>query len=219
MTKENHRIHLNYQQQGSGTPLILLHGNGEDHTIFHELIKQLSQKYEVFALDSRGHGNSTPVTEFHYHDMAEDVINFIHDQQISKPIIYGFSDGGIIALLIAVKEPELLAKIIISGANANPWGLKWRWHSNYLFQYWFNSTPLISLMIREPHITKKMLRQIKTPTMIIAGEKDIIRSAHTRYLHHNINHSKLLIIPNENHSSYVLDNEKLFKILNALLNQ
>lgn len=57
--------------------------------------------------------------------MAEDVIEFIKKLNIKAPILYGFSDGGIIGLLIAIKEPQLLSNLIISGANITPDATTW----------------------------------------------------------------------------------------------
>jgi len=91
-------IELYYEQYGMGRPLILLHGNGEHHTIFQEAIAILAHHFTIYALDSRGHGNSSKVKTLHYEDMADDVYQFIDTLQLEKPILYGFSDGGIIAL-------------------------------------------------------------------------------------------------------------------------
>ena len=111
-------INLFYTCTGSGSPLIMLHGNGEDHTIFDEAVALLSKHFTVYAIDSRDHGQSDKVDELHYDDMAEDIRIFIEELGLEKPILYGFSDGGIIGLLLAIKYPELLSKVIGSGVNA-----------------------------------------------------------------------------------------------------
>ena len=71
-------IVIYYQKSGSGKPVILVHGNGEDHTIFKTEMEQLvSAGYCVYAPDSRGHGktgaDNPPVTTFHYANMADDI--------------------------------------------------------------------------------------------------------------------------------------------------
>ena len=58
-------INIYYEKSGQGKPLILLHGNGEDHTIFDALIKRLSESRAVYAIDSRDHGKSGKVRELH----------------------------------------------------------------------------------------------------------------------------------------------------------
>lgn len=76
--------------------------------------------YTVYALDSRCHGKSDNPDKISYNLMAGDTIAFIKKLKISKPILYGFSDGGIVGLLIAIKEPDILSNLIISGANITP---------------------------------------------------------------------------------------------------
>ena len=115
---------LNYDVSGTGYPIILLHGNGENYTIFNKLIEKLQEDYTVYAVDSRSHGDSEDTEEVSYDLMAEDIIQFIKELNIENPMLYGFSDGGIVGLLIAIKEPELLSKLIVSGVNINPKGLK-----------------------------------------------------------------------------------------------
>lgn len=78
-------INLFYTCQGVGEPLIMLHGNGEDHTIFDEAVELLSEHFTVYAIDTRDHGQSDKVNELHYGDMAEDVRCFIEELHLEKP--------------------------------------------------------------------------------------------------------------------------------------
>ena len=105
-------VNLYYEVYGEGTPIILVHGNSETHQIFDALINKLKDNYKVYAVDSRCHGKSEDTKEISYDLMAEDMIEFIRKLKINKPIFYGFSDGGIVGLLIAIKEPKLLSKLI-----------------------------------------------------------------------------------------------------------
>jgi pimeloyl-ACP methyl ester carboxylesterase len=117
-------IELFYEKYGSGNPIVLLHGNGEDHTIFDVLVLQLSQHHTVYAIDSRGHGKSSSVKSLDYRVMMEDIAAFITKLGIENAMLYGFSDGGIIGLLLAIEHPSMLSKLIISGANTHPGGIK-----------------------------------------------------------------------------------------------
>ena len=89
-----------YEKTGEGSPVILIHGNKGDHHTFDALAETMSNYHTVYAMDSRGYGESATPKEYHYKDMAEDVINLINALDIEKPYLIGFSDGGIIALLI-----------------------------------------------------------------------------------------------------------------------
>ena len=113
-------VKLYYEEYGVGKPIILLHGNQETHEIFDKLIDRLKTNYKVYAIDSRCHGKSENPVDISYDLMCDDIVEFIKKLNINKPLLYGFSDGGIIGLLIAIKEPMLLSKLIISGANTTP---------------------------------------------------------------------------------------------------
>ena len=59
-------IQLYYEKTGHGRPLIMVHGNSEDHTIFKEAVEVLKEHFTCYTPDSRGHGQSSPCRELHY---------------------------------------------------------------------------------------------------------------------------------------------------------
>ena len=102
-------IQLNYIEKGSGEPLILLHGNGEDSTYFVHQIESFSKEYRVLALDTRGHGKTPRGTApFTIRQFAEDLCAFMDQHEIPKAHILGFSDGGNIALTFALRYLSLI---------------------------------------------------------------------------------------------------------------
>lgn len=210
-------INLFYEKTGSGTPLILLHGNGEDHTIFSEIVKPLSENFTVYAIDSRGHGQSTPVDAFNYQEMASDIVGFIGALDLKKPALYGFSDGGIIGLLIASKQPELLSKMIISGANTIPQGLKQSWLDKFTRAYERTGKDSIKMILEQPDITTDELKKITIPVLVTAGSDDMIDEVHTRYIADTIQNSSLQIYEGETHESYVENNPLLGPVIKAFL--
>lgn len=210
-------INLFYEKTGSGTPLILLHGNGEDHTIFSEIVKPLSENFTVYAIDSRGHGQSTPVDAFNYQEMANDIVGFIGALDLKKPALYGFSDGGIIGLLIASKQPELLSKMIISGANTIPQGLKQSWLDKFTRAYERTGKDSIKMILEQPDITTDELKKITIPVLVTAGSDDMIDEVHTRYIVDTIQNSSLQIYEGETHESYVENNPLLGPVIKAFL--
>ena len=206
-------VELYYEKYGKGKPIILLHGNQETHDIFDKLIEKLKSNYEVYAIDSRCHGKSENPKEISYNLMCEDIMQFIKELKIEKPILYGFSDGGIIGLLVAIKEPNLLSKLIISGANINPDVFT---ATNLLLTkivYFFTRSKYIKMMLDEPNIPVENLKKITIPVHVLAGEKDVIKLDHTKLIADNIENSTLEIIKNENHGSYIVHSNKLYEII------
>lgn len=206
-------VNINYEIYGEGTPIILLHGNSENHLIFDKLIEKLKDNYKVYAIDSRCHGESEKTEYISYDLMTNDTIEFIKKLGIEKPILYGFSDGGIIGLLIAIKEPNLLSKLIISGANLNPNGMKKSMLFISKICYFLTRNKLFKMMIKEPNISTDQLVKIVTPTIVLAGEKDVILKEHTNLIANSIKGSVLEIIPNENHGSYIIHSDKIYEII------
>ena len=203
-------VELYYEKTGHGRPIILLHGNGESHAIFDVLIKQLSPNYTVYAIDSRDHGKSGKVKSLDYRDMMEDIAAFIRELEIECPILYGFSDGGIIGILLAIKYPWSISKLIISGANTRPDGLKEITALLMKITYFFTRSRKYKLMLTQPNITGAELNTITTPTLVLAGSKDIVKDGHTKSIAENIPGSVLRIVEGENHASYVVHSEKLY---------
>ncbi len=210
-------ININYEEYGEGMPIILLHGNGENYTIFDKLIEKLKDNYKIYAIDSRCHGKSENTENISYDLMAEDVISFIKEKNIERPILYGFSDGGIVGLLIAIKNPKLLSNLIISGANLTPDATT---KLDIIFtkiMYFFTRNKLIKMMIDEPNITINQLKNIMIPVHVIAGEKDVVRLEHTKLIANSINNSTLEIVQGESHGSYIVHNEKIYDVIKKYL--
>lgn len=204
---------LHYEVAGSGTPLILLHGNGEDLHIFKESTALLKEFFTVYALDFAGHGESQAVEELHYATHAADVYAFIKALHLEKPMLYGFSDGGIVGLMLAYQHPNLLSKLAVSGANLEPNGLKRMPLLGMKLRYAFTRSKRTKMMLQEPHITWSDLEKITVPTLVLAGEFDLIREEHTRSIAAHILGSKLQILKGELHGSYVVHSEKIARLL------
>lgn len=210
-------VNLYYEEYGEGQPIILLHGNQETHDIFDKLIDKLKSNYKVYAIDSRCHGKSENPIEISYNLMRDDIIEFIKKLNINKPILYGFSDGGIVGLLIAIKEPNILSKLIISGANTTPDILSFTFKFLTKVMYFFTRSKYIKMMLKEPNITTKELNSIIIPVHVLAGEKDIVKYEHSKYIADNIRNSTLEIVEKENHGSYIVHSDKIYDIIKKYL--
>ena len=213
-------VTLHYVVAGEGRPVVLVHGNGEDHHIFEVEIDQLVKAgYKVYAPDSRGHGANEPLPEYHYADMAEDMYWFIRAMELEKPAFYGFSDGGIIGLLLMISHPDCLGALAISGTNLSPEGVIPSFVEEYSAINEADPDPLLALMLAEPHIDPEELKKITVPVLVTAGENDLILQSETERIADLIPDSTLVILEGEDHGSYIVDSEIMGKLLIDFLNR
>ena len=217
-------VNIVYQVKGNskGNPVILLHGNSGSHEHLSVMVDQLdSAGYLVYALDSRGQGANAPVAEYHYADMADDVAAFIDELDLDKPAIFGWSDGGNIALQMEVMHPRTAGLIVTAGANIFPEGVKpelWEHFKKELEES--DSIPsLTKMMYLEPQMTWEDMRTIECPALIVAGEYDLIDEVHTRQIAAEIPQGKVLILPNEDHGSFVYKSQKIGEVVLRFLQE
>ena len=202
-------IRLYYEKSGCGQPIVLSHCNSMSHTIFKKAVKVLEKKFTVYNVDTRDHGKSTKVGTLHYEDMAEDMFQFITKLKIEKPIFYGFSDGGITGILLASLHPDLLSKLIISGASLSPESTKAL--PMAFFKLWshVDSSDKMQIMMREPNITDDILKAITVPTFVTCGSHDVIKESHSRHIAETIPDATLKIFEGEGHSGYIMNSRKI----------
>ena len=202
---ENFRNH--YIERGQGQPLILLHGNGEDGSYFEHQLREFSRDHRVIAIDTRGHGKSPRGTApFRIRQFAEDLHSFMQQQGIEKAHLLGFSDGGNIALTFALKYPAMVEKLILNGANLYPEGVKDGVQLPIELEYRIAlmcaehsakaaaEAEMLGLMVNDPHIDPKELAALAVPTLVIAGDDDMIKDEHTRLIAASIPGAVLKII-------------------------
>ena len=207
-------VRLHYLQEGSGRPVVLVHGNGESHALFETEIRQLTAAgYEVFAPDSRGHGANEPVSEYHYADMADDIFCLIRELGLEKPYYFGHSDGGIIGLLLELRHPGTLGKMAVSGTNLSPDGIVPEFVEEFTAINEREPNPLITLMLTEPHIEPEELQGITIPVLVTVGEHDLILPEETQRIVQNLPDVRLIVVPGADHGSYLDHNERMGEFL------
>lgn len=198
---------LYYEEYGYGFPLILLHGNGEDHTYFSHQFDYFKSKYRVIAIDTRGHGMSPRGTaDLTIKRAAVDLYDFLIAHNIEKAHLLGFSDGGNIALEFALDHPRMAASLVLNGANLDPAGVKrsvqFPIEVGYKMASFFASkcenaklnAEILGLMVNEPHISPEELKKLNIPTLVIAGTRDMIKRSHTELIASCIPGAKLQFI-------------------------
>ena len=201
-------IELFYTKTGSGPTLLLLHGNGEDGTYFVHQIEEFSRDFTVYAIDTRGHGNSPRGTApFTISQFADDLLAFMDQQGLPQADILGFSDGGNIALTFTLRHPDRVRRLVLNGANLDPKGVKPLVQLPIVLGYHFASlskspkaqahAELLGLMVGEPHISPAELKKLTMPVLVIVGTKDMIQERHTRLIAASIPGARLVLIPGD----------------------
>ncbi len=214
-------ITLYYREKGDKEPFILLHGNGEDGTYFKYQIEYFSDRYRMFALDTRGHGKSKRGdAPFTIKQFAKDLNVFMDNLGIERAIILGFSDGANIAMEFVLKYPHKVKALILNAGNLNPKGVKRTIQIPIELGYkiatglssksqWAKkNAEMLGLMVNEPNMEPSELAKISVPTLVVCGTRDMIKESHTREIAKNIPNAKLVIvkgnhfIANKNHKIF-----------------
>lgn len=216
---------------GSGPPLVLIHGGGGSISVMENQIKHFSSKYKVIVVDSRGHGNSELGTQrLTYEQMAEDYNELLNQLKTTKAYIFGWSDGGIIGLILAIKHPDKVEKLAILGANLIPsgiygWTLEWvvkelkiaeeQLKNGDKSQPWSRIIQQYKLPLEQPNISIEQLKTIQSPTLVIAGDRDLVRIEHTISIFESIKHSQLCILPGATHFVPVQNSEQINAVIST----
>lgn len=202
-----------YETYGSGEPLLLLHGNGGSIASFKAQIPELAKHYQVIAVDTRAQGKSTDnkSTTFSYDQFADDMKNLLDQLNLKQVNVVGWSDGGNTGLILAMKYPEYVKKLVALGANLNP--SEEAVSSKILNQakkdlakLQVSNDPkeqvtakLLQMILTEPNINPDSLKTIKAKTLIVAGEKDLILEKHTQLIGKSIPNAQVLILKGQTH--------------------
>jgi len=209
-------IKLYCEEYGEGEPLLLLHGNGGSISAFSNNIPYLAKKYRVIAVDSRAQGKSVDDGDnLTFEMMADDFAALLDAMHIDSAYVIGWSDGGIDALLLAMRHPEKVRKLVSTGANLWPsadafapgvWdaftaehdaGIKKAWTTQAEKNHW----KLFLLDWNHPHIALKDLHAIQCPSLIVCGDHDMIPVEHTTLIYQNIPKAYLWVVPNSGHAT------------------
>lgn len=215
-------IKIYYEEYGQGQPLLLLHGNSESIQSFSLQIPEFSKHYRVITVDTRGQGKSSEDGKTYSYDLFADDMNALLDVlNIDSANILGWSDGGNTGLIMAMKYPKKVKRLVTMGANVfidnsvvDKWVFKelhkqlkeMKYDTSYSDR---NRVRLINLLLTEPKHNFEELKIISSPVLVLAGQKDVIKENHTRNIAKNIKNSKLIIAPKETHY-YPTENSKAF---------
>lgn len=203
----NMDIELSFVEKGKGEPIILLHGNGESSDYFKGQMDAFAGQYHVYAPDTRGHGR-TPRggMPFTIRQFADDLLGFMDSHGIGKAHLLGFSDGGNIAMVFAIRHPDRVGRLILNGANLNSGGVKRIVQVPIGIGYGIarlfsggseaarRNAEMLGLMVNEPNVSPAELAGIRAKTLVIAGTRDMIKEAHTRLIAESIPGAELVFV-------------------------
>jgi pimeloyl-ACP methyl ester carboxylesterase len=192
-TQDGERIH--YVRRGSGTPLILLHGNAQSSQYF---VPQMSLPFDNIAIDSRNHGQSSSSKAIDFRLMARDVLDVMNALKIEKSDFLGFSDGANLAMVFAKYYPERVNHLILNSGNMTLSDLHFFPRLISKLQNIFFHTPVSELLVKEIGVTKSDLAKFQMPVLVIVGQYDLVKQSASRKIA-KYSHGKLVEIPRAFH--------------------
>jgi len=208
-TVNGHQLY--YEIHGSGSPVLLLHGGGGSiRSAWSRQIIDFSPTHEVIAPEQVGNGHTPDVPgPATYGAMTEDTAALLEQLHLEHVDVVGWSDGGIIALMLAVRHPELVRRVVATGANVDTTGLRpkdladMRAANPYtnptaekLRQLWMNHPA-------PDELSFDLLKRIHAKVLIMAGDRDEITLEHTLKIYQALPDAQLWILPNTGHRTFV----------------
>lgn len=202
-------IKLYYEIYGEGQPLVVLHGNGGSIAAASSHYPYFLKKhYMIIAVDSRAQGKSGDTdADLTYDIMASDVNELLNQLKIDSVYLWGQSDGAILGLVIALKYPDKIKKLVAFAPNilADTTGIEPQIYHFYekdvLTNKSANQHKLETLMLKYPNIPLSDLKTIKCEVLIMAGDRDFVPLQHILDMFKNIPRSNLCIIPGATHAA------------------
>lgn len=214
-----------YESEGSGDPLILLHGGFCTNETWGAQRADLAAHYRVLLPERRAHGHTPDVDgPLTYQDMADDTVAFLEKVAGGPAHLVGWSDGGVVALLVALSRPDLVRKTVVIGANFRPAGESFAdpamldamtpdSQDMAFFRELYDAvTPdgadhwptvaakMLDMWRTQPTLTAGELARIDAPTLVVAGDDDMVTLEHTTALYRAIPASQLAVVPGASHT-------------------
>jgi pimeloyl-ACP methyl ester carboxylesterase len=208
-------IKMYYEVYGKGEPLLFIHGNGGSINNFKFQAPYFSGKYKLIFADSRAQGKSIDKGDSISYEMMADDFNALLDiLKIDSAFVIGWSDGGINALLLALRHPKKVKKLASTGANLwpdataiDPWLVKEMTAMVNTFRIKNgedrNRWKLTKMMVDQPNISLTQMKKITCPSLIIGGDHDVLLPTHTAAIAEAIPNSYLWVLPNSGHSTLI----------------
>lgn len=208
----------------AGVPLVLLHGGGDTiETSFGQILPELARRRQVIAFEQQGYGRTADVPErpFTFEQSADDTAALLGYLGIERADLLGFSNGGTIALQVAVRHPVRVRKLVLASALvARDGAYAWLWEA--MAAATLESMPAQlqeAYLAVAPHpenlrmfhdkaaqrmrdfrdIPEGALRGITAPTLVVVGDADVVRPEHAVETFRRLPHARLAVLPGTDH--------------------
>jgi len=209
------------ERTGAGDEtVLLLHGglsNCDD--LLQSIGPALAERYRVVAFDRRGHGRTADIEgPLHYDDMAADTIAVLESVVGGPAHLVGWSDGGILALLVAQRRPDLVQRMVLIGANFHFDGVRELATEgagdfmSMIAQAYAHKSPdgadhfaevaakTMTMFATEPSMSVNEIETITAPSLVLVGDDDLIELSHTCALYEALPHGQLAVVPGASHA-------------------
>lgn len=232
-------LNIYYEVEGSGPPLVLLHGGLTTIAYsFGKIRPHLAKSWTTIAIEQQAHGHTAdidrPIT---YHDMADDTAAVLRELKIEQADFFGWSDGGNVGLQIAIRHPGLVRKLAVFGSFFRIDGLY-----PEIIAFFEHATPddfgediraayakaaprpgdwaalidkIKATALPPEHWDEAKLRTITAPVLFMVGDADIVKPEHAVDVFRLLQHGQLAVLPGTNHFAPVSKPELIFEMAEA----
>jgi pimeloyl-ACP methyl ester carboxylesterase len=211
-----------YETYGEGEPLVLLHGGLATAESWAMQTPALAERYRLYVPERRGHGRTPDVAgPITYEIMAADTAAFLDAAGTGTAHLVGWSDGAVVGMLVALRRPELVRKLVVIGQYFDFDGQVPEFGA--MLEYWGSDLPeelhevydlvspdgpehfpvvlekLMRMWREEPEIALAELAGVRAPTLVMQGDDDIVKVEHSTALAAALPDAQLAVIPGSSH--------------------
>lgn len=219
-------LRMYYELHGEGSPLLLLHGGGSTiQTTFGRILPFFAGTHLVIAPEQQGHGHTGDIDRpLSFDQMADDTVALLDHLDIQQVDVLGFSNGGNVALALAIRHPERVRKLVAASVFFNKDGL----YPPVLESFHTASADNMPTLYREAYrevapnpqdlptlvsklmtnllqfegLSPEQLAKIQSPTLLLHGNNDVAPVEHILEFSHLISNSQLAVFPG-GHGAYL----------------
>lgn len=230
------------ETRGDAPPLVLLHGGGDTiQTSFGSILPELARNRHVVAFERQGYGHTADIADrpFSFEQFADDTVALLDHLEISEADLFGFSNGGTVALHVAIRHPERVRRLVLASAFFSHDAAEPPFWSGFatatpdvmpqlLRDAYFEAAPHpenfekffykgVDLMRNFQDIPREHLQALRSPALIVCGDSDVMRPEHAVEEFRLIPHAQLAVLPGTDHMGLTSRTEWLVPIIERFL--